>query len=41
MAWPLDELIQAEVVRDAPQTIQEVTNEAARSWIRQRLGVPG
>ena len=40
-AWPLDELIRAEVVRDAPQTIQEVTNEAALSWIRQRLGVPG
>ena len=39
--WPLDELIRAEVVRDAPQTIQEVTNEAALSWIRQRLGVPG
>ena len=39
--WPLDELIQAEVVRDAPQTIQEVTNDAALSWIRHRLEVPG
>jgi GNAT superfamily N-acetyltransferase len=38
--WPLDELVQADVVRDAPQTIQEVTNEAALSWIRQRLEVP-
>ena len=38
--WPLDELVQADVVRDAPQTIQEVTNEAALSWIRQRLEAP-
>ena len=38
--WPLDELVQADVVRDAPQTIQEVTNEAALSWVRQRLEVP-
>lgn len=38
--WPLDELIRADVVRGAPQTIQEVTGEAALSWIRQRLGVP-
>jgi len=38
--WPLDEMVQADVVRDAPQTIQEVTNEAALSWIRQRLEAP-
>ena len=38
--WPLDELIQANLVRGAPQTIQEVTSEAALSWIRKRLGVP-
>lgn len=39
--WPLDELIQADVVRGAPQTIQEVVGEVALSEIRQRLGVPG
>ena len=39
--WPLNELIQAEVVRDAPQTIQEITSEVALSWIRQNLGVSG
>ncbi|MYC68643.1 MAG: hypothetical protein F4X12_20195 [Acidobacteriia bacterium] len=38
--WPLDELIRADVVRGAPQTIHEVTGEVALSWIRQRLGVP-
>ena len=39
--WPLDELIQADVVRDSPQTIQEISNEAALAWVRQRLGAPG
>ena len=38
--WTLDELIQADLVRGAPQTIQEVTGQEALSWIRQRLGVP-
>lgn len=38
--WPLDELIEADLVRGAPQTIQEVTGQEALSWIRQRLGVP-
>jgi len=38
--WTVDRLISIDALRSAPQTIQQVTNESALSWIKATLGAP-
>ena len=38
--WTLQEMIRVGLVKDAPQTIQQIHDEAALSWVRSQLGAP-